>query len=288
MFELSGFFFPLPVAWHFSELILFWGGGGFSVFHYLAAALPLTSRHCFLVSQLMQFASAGLLFPAIEACFLAAVHVRWPPCRSPPSPSSPRPPRPPVPSRQARRLLPCLVETAPLRLARSAAVRAQLRLAGTHVARFHLWVSVWPQERVDISMLMHANADTVASTRVCAEERHAEAHHFQQRAAQRSAQVVRSPVLPPPSHLPPLSFLPPSHPPCHPILQSCPLPGTPPRRHCQPASKTCNLHSELLPAAAGLDMLSSNASWHGLAYPPPSTVAAAVLQIAICWHWEWD
>lgn len=58
--------------------------------------------------------------------------------------------------RQARRLLSCLVETAPLRLARSAAVRAQLRLPGTHVARFHLWVSVWPQEWVDISMLMHA------------------------------------------------------------------------------------------------------------------------------------
>lgn len=86
-------------------------------------------------------------------------------------------------------------------------------------------------------------------------------------------------VSPPP---PPLSFLSPSHPPCHPILQSCPLPGTPPCRRCQPASKTCNLHSEPLPAAAGLDMLSSNASWHGLAYPPPSTVAAAVLQIAIC------
>lgn len=69
-----------------------------------------------------------------------------------------RPPPTPLPflPRQARRLLSCLVETAPLRLARSAAVRAQLRLPGTHVARFHLWVSVWPQEWVDISMLMHA------------------------------------------------------------------------------------------------------------------------------------
>lgn len=254
-------FFPITI---FQNLYYFEGlgegGAVFSGLHYLVAALPLTSWHCFLVSQLMQSASTGLLFPATEACFLAAVHVRWPPYHYPSHPL----PHPPVPSRQARRLLSCLVETAPLRLARSAAVRAQLRLAGTHVARFHLWVSVWPQERVDISMLMHANADTVASTRVCTDDQHAKTHHFQQRAERHS--------VPPRCHPPPLPI----------------LPGTPPHRRCQPASKTCNLHSDPLPAAAGPDMLSGNARWHGLAYPPPSTVAAAVLQIAICWHWEWD
>lgn len=131
----------------------------------------------------------------------------------PPPPPPPARPVPPVPSRQARRSLPCLVETAPLRLARSAAVRAQLRLAGTHVARFHLWVSVWPRERVDISMLMHANADTVASTRVCTEERRAEAHHFQQRAARRpcahlfSRLGLTSPLLPRSLSCPPLTLL---------------------------------------------------------------------------------
>lgn len=188
-----------------------------------------------------------------KPAFLAAVHVRWPPHHWTPPPTPP--PRPSVPSRQARRLLSCLVETAPLRLARSAAVRAQLRLAGTHVARFHLWVSVWPQERVDISMLMHANTGTVASTRVCTDEQHAKTHHFQQTADQRSAPHTLSPVLLALSR-PPLPWTPS---PCHPILPSCVLPGTPPCLFCQPASKTCNLHSDPLSAAAGLDMLSSNA-----------------------------
>lgn len=82
------------------------------------------------------------------------------------------PPSSPVLPRQARRLLSCLVETAPLRLARSAAVRAQLRLPGTHVARFHLWVSVWPQEWVDIRTLMHANAGTLTSARPSADKQH--------------------------------------------------------------------------------------------------------------------
>lgn len=123
------FFF---VCFIFSAFILFREVGAvFTVFHYLVAALPLTSQCCFLVSQLMQCASAGLLFLANTSLLFGSGS------REVIAPHPP-PPRPPVPSRQARRLLSCLVETAPLRLARSAAVRAQLRLAGTHVARFHL------------------------------------------------------------------------------------------------------------------------------------------------------
>lgn len=61
-------------------------------------------------------------------------------------------------------------------------------------------------------MLMHANADTVASTRVCTEERRAETHHFQQRAAQRSCAHLSSRLgltSPPPPSLscPPLTLL---------------------------------------------------------------------------------
>lgn len=67
--------------------------------HYLVPALPLTSQCCFLVSQLMQCASVGLLFPATEAHFLAAVHVRWPPPSPlpPPLPPLPLPHSPPLP-----------------------------------------------------------------------------------------------------------------------------------------------------------------------------------------------
>lgn len=111
--------------------------------HYLAPALPLTSQRCFLVSRLMRCAISS---PATEARFYGGGGSRevTDQAPSPPSPAQRRPARlRPPPSlrvlpRQARRSLACLVETAPLRLARSAAVRAQLRLPGAHVARFHL------------------------------------------------------------------------------------------------------------------------------------------------------
>ncbi|KAI4828335.1 hypothetical protein KUCAC02_022431, partial [Chaenocephalus aceratus] len=75
----------------------------------------------------MHSASTGLLSSAAEAHFWLQF------MRGDPPPLL----RFPLPPPQARRLLSCLVETAPLRLARSAAVRAQLRLPGTRVARFH-------------------------------------------------------------------------------------------------------------------------------------------------------
>ncbi|TNN74137.1 Lipoma-preferred partner [Liparis tanakae] len=52
------------------------------------------------------------------------------------------PPPPSHPPARLGRLLHCLVETAPLRLARSAAVRAQLRLPGAH-GRLHVAGARW-------------------------------------------------------------------------------------------------------------------------------------------------
>lgn len=58
---------------------------------------------------------------------------------------------------------------------------------------------------------------------------------------------------------------------CHPICQPCSVPGTPPCRSCQPASKTCNLHSDpfsLLPQAlTGRAVMFTGI---GFAYPPPT------------------
>lgn len=154
-----------------------------------------------------------------SSLFLAAVHVRWP---TPFPHSLPCPPLPFLP-RQARRLLSCLVETAPLRLARSAAVRAQLRLPGTHVARFHLWVSVWPQEWVDIRMLMHANAYIVTSTRVRTDEQHTNTQtSLNVQLAQHSPQHTHSPVPLPFPSLPPLSVSP-----CSPAPLAAWHPSTP-------------------------------------------------------------
>lgn len=116
--------------------------------------MQLTLLCCFLVFQLMQSASMGALSSLASdrrspACFGSSSREVTGRCPPPPLPHHLSLPR------QAMRSLPCLVETAPLRLARSAAVWAQLRLRGAHVARFHLWVSVWPQEWVDIR-LVHA------------------------------------------------------------------------------------------------------------------------------------
>lgn len=117
-------------------------------------------------------------------------------------------------------------------------------------------------------MLMHANAYIVTSTRVRTDEQHTNTQQqhtdlFEHTACPHSLLHTHSPFLP---LFLSLSLF-------HPIRQPCSLPGTPPCRSCQPASKTCNLHSNplsLLPRALTGRAVMLSGTGSPILHPPPS------------------